>query len=248
MAKGDDKRVRNKIDYEGGMSQHHLDNLRNDMVIPQAQMAQNNYTNAANRGFEDYGKLMGGYEEFQKTGGYSPLDLSNIRARSLSPIRALYSNANREVDRQKALQGGYSPGYGVLKARMAREMSSGLSDAAQNTEGMIAQLRNQGKQFGLSGASSLYGTSPGLAGHFGNMQNSTMNNWLQTQGMQNQLNLGLINAQQNASQIPGKWENTMGRLRDIGGIYGNVMTGGLSGGLSDWIRDRGTQYIPRSAF
>src|SRR5437773_5397071 len=49
-----------------------------------------------------------GFSEFSKTGGFSPEDLANIRARALSPVRAVYSNAQREVNRQRSLQGGYS--------------------------------------------------------------------------------------------------------------------------------------------
>lgn len=228
MAKGDDSRARNRIEQQGGLAQNHLDNLRNDMIVPQAQAAQNNYTNAAQRGFEDYGNLMSGFQEFQRTGGYSPLDIQNIRSRATAPIRGVYAGANREVDRQRALQGGYSPNYTAAKTRMAREQSMGLADATTNVEGMLAQMQNEGRRFGLSGGSGLYGTSPGLAGHFGNMQNQTMNNWLQAQGLQNQLGLGMMQNQIAAAGIQGPWQqgfNNAGQWIDRAGRF----VGGFGG-------------------
>jgi hypothetical protein len=222
MAKGDDSRARNQIDQQGGLAQNHLDNLRNDMIVPQAQQAWNDYANARDRSNADYGNIMGQYQGFAKDGGFSPMDLANIRARAVAPIRGVYAGANREVDRQRALQGGYSPGYGVLKSRMARDMSSGLSDATTNAEGMIAEMINSGKRFGVQGQQSLFGTTPGQASFYGGMHNQAMNNWLQTQGLQNQLGLGMMNAQINASQIPGKWEHTMGRIGQVGNMVGNI--------------------------
>jgi hypothetical protein len=212
MAKGDATRARNQIDTQGGLAQNNLTNLRENMIIPQAQAAQNNYTRAADRSFQDYGDIMGQYNKFATTGGFSPTDIAAIRARAIAPTRAVYANANQAVNRQKAIQGGYSPGFGTLKARMARDMSSGLSDANTNAEAQIAQLINSGKQFGTSGATSLFGTSPGLASHFGGMQNQTMNNWLQAQGLQNQLGLGLIGAQIDASKIPGKGQQAFNNI------------------------------------
>ncbi len=92
------------------------------------------------------------------------------------------------------MQGGYSPGYGVLKARMAREMSSGMSDAATNAEAQIAELVNSGKRFGMQGQSSMFSATPGLASHYGQQQDSTMNRWLGTEEMQQRLGLGKANA------------------------------------------------------
>jgi len=194
MAKKDNKRQIREIDYQGKLAQNHLDNLRTDMVVPQAQQANNNYSMAAAKGFQDYDRLMGGYEDWAKTGGFNKADLGAIRSRALSPMRAVYSNANREVDRARTLQGGYSPGHGVLKARMAREQSSGMSDAATNAEAAIAELVNSGKKFGMQGQSSMFSATPGLASHYGQQQDSTMNRWLGTEEMQQRLGLGKANA------------------------------------------------------
>lgn len=92
-----------------------------------------------------------GFQDFSKSGGFSPGDLANIRARAVSPVRAAYAQAQQGVNRQSALQGGYSPGKGVLQARMAREQGSAASDAATNAEASIAEMVQQGKLSGLQG-------------------------------------------------------------------------------------------------
>lgn len=120
-----------------------------------------------------------GFQDFSKTGGFSPGDLSNIRARAVSPVRAAYAQAQQGVNRQSALQGGYSPGKGVLQARMAREQGSAASDAATNAEASIAEMVQQGKLSGLqgmagteartSGSSSSGGGGGGGGGGAGNL-------------------------------------------------------------------------------
>lgn len=105
-----------------------------------------------------------GFSEFAKTGGFSPTDLANIRARAVSPVRAVYSNAQREVNRQRSLQGGYSPGFGTLQARMAREQGQGVSDAATGAEANIAQMVQQGKLAGLHGLAAGGGGGGGGGG------------------------------------------------------------------------------------
>lgn len=92
-----------------------------------------------------------GFTDFSKTGGFSPADLANIRARAVSPVRAVYANAQQNVNRQRSLQGGYSPGMGVLQARMAREQGQTTSDAATGAEASIAEMVQQGKLAGLQG-------------------------------------------------------------------------------------------------
>jgi len=128
------------------------------------------------------------YQEFANTGGYSEQDKSNIRSRALSPTRAVYANAQRNVNRQRALQGGYSPGFGALQARMAREQSQGMSDASTNAEAGLAEMVQKGRLQGLAGMSNLYQTDQtapsdyqrklssigGTAGLIGNIGSSIM--------------------------------------------------------------------------
>jgi hypothetical protein len=115
---------------------------------PQRQVLRESYGSPGDPGVPE---AYAGYQQFARTGGFSPEDLANIRARSISPVRAVYSNAQREVNRQRALQGGYSPGFQALQARMAREQSQGAADAYTDVEANIAEMVQKGKLAGLEG-------------------------------------------------------------------------------------------------
>lgn len=225
--KGEQRKV---IQREGQRAQGLGEELRGGVLNPQLDMFRNYYQDAANKASSDYATQMGQYQDFAKTGGFAPTDLANIRARALSPTRAVYANAQRNVNRQRALQGGYSPGFGVLQARMAREQGQGLSDAATNTEAAIAQMVQQGKLAGMQGGTSLYGTTPGMANMFGN-QVLGATGQLQ-RGYENEMGLGMdiVNANQNAQQLPGKWEGTLGRIGDIANIATGVASIPWGGG------------------
>jgi len=175
-----------------------------------ARTTGEHYPRAAEQAFGDYGNIQGQLQNFATTGGYSPEDVANIRSRSVSPIRSIYSGARRGIDRQRSLQGGYSPNRTAALSKMAREQSYTTADASTNVEAALAQMINQGKRFGLSGMSSLYGTTPGLANMFGQQA-------LGAQGLQNQMGLGIPQLQMGASQLPGPWETIMGRIGQIGG-------------------------------
>jgi len=251
MAKHDDRRVRDTIARENETASKDLDSLRSEMIVPTTQNMYNNYNRSADQAFGDYGNIMGEYDNFSKTGGYNALDKSNMRNRALSPIRSIYANANREVDRSKSLQGGYSPGYGVLKARMARDMNQGMSDAAGGTEAQLAQMINEGKRFGTAGKQSLFGQTPGMASTFGNQLLGSTSNWLQAQGLRNQLSLGTMQAQQASASLPGNWDHTMSRIGQIANIGKNLASipgmpkvGGSPGGTPGDVANPGNNPPP----
>ena len=183
------------------------------------------YNTAVQQQAGDYGNIMKGYQNLAKqgpsaasssavanlgnlatTGGISPQDEANLRARGVSPIRAAYSAAARNMDRQKNIQGGYSPNYGAVQAKLAREQSEQLAQGNTNVEAMIAELRQKGRlssagqyasaaqnqdtnqRDALHGMTSLYGTTPALASLFGNqaMQGAQFQNQVNQQGRENQ--------------------------------------------------------------
>src|SRR5262245_38955208 len=106
-------------------------------------------------GYKDPFNSYSGFTEFSQTGGYSPQDIANMRARGVSPIRAAYANAEREVARQRSLQGGYSPNAVATLAKMAREQGQSAADATQNVEAGLAEARNKGRLSGLAGMSDI---------------------------------------------------------------------------------------------
>jgi len=129
------------------------------------------YSNLANNG-GGYGwdagmrgamdKSIAGYGNFADTGGFSNQNLTDIRARSLAPIRGVYSNAQNELSRSRSL-GGASPNFAAAQARMAREMGHTTADAATNAEAGIAEMVQQGKLAGLSGLSQTGAAGQGLS-------------------------------------------------------------------------------------
>lgn len=269
MPKGDPKRVQNAIDYQGGMAQGDLGGLRQTQQDQYGQMI-NNYQNAVQQGNADYSGLQGNYQDFMgntnnqynqfdngaaiqgwqgmaDNGGFSGRDIQDIRARAIAPTRSIYANAQDELQRNKALQGGYSPNAAAASAQMARQMSNTIGDQNINANASIAQMRQQGRLAGLSGlsqsqlasmqgragsqlgamsgASGLYGTAPGMANMYGNQVLGTGQQLLGSQGLQNQLGLGIMENQLGRGQMPNRFDayksfgqGTGAMLQGIGGI------------------------------
>lgn len=162
------------------------------------------YNTAVGQQAGDYSSIMQGYKNLSSTpgyqnlaslattGGYSPEDIANIRERGISPIRSIYASAQQNVERNKALQGGYAPNYGAVQAKLAREMSGAIGDQTTKVNADIAQRVAQNKiglaptfaaqeEAPLKAQQSLYGTTPALSNLFGNQA-------LQAAQLQNQIN------------------------------------------------------------
>jgi hypothetical protein len=131
-------------DYDSLMSK--LDQLYNQNT----NAPQVNYSSSP-----DVTNALGALKNFSETGGYSSSDVNNLRERAISPIRSIYSNAKDNLDRQKSLQGGYSPGYGASVARMARDSSGQIGKATTDANANIAQMIQSGKMGALNPYASL---------------------------------------------------------------------------------------------
>ena len=116
---------------------------------------------------ESYGYLreaVPGYREFAQTGGYSPTDIQELRARGVSPIRSAYSNTMMELNRARALGGaGGAPNYIAAASRAQREMPGQMADAMTGVNAQLADAIRQGKLAGLSGISGIGSTMGGLS-------------------------------------------------------------------------------------
>lgn len=194
--------------------------------------------------FGALGPALAGYLNFAQTGGFSPQDIQNIRGRANAPIKATYQNMMDDLNRSKALSGGHLTNFGATAAKLAREKSYAMGDQSLNTEGMLSQLINQGKQFGISGAGNigmglrgqglqgmsgmgnLYGTTPGLVNTFGNQVLSSGAQGLDIAQLQNQLANSRVQAQIARAQLPNRWDTAKTAIGDITGI------GGLIGGFA----------------
>lgn len=236
------------------------------------------------------GEAIGHYKDFANTGGYSDADIQNLRARGIAPTRAVYSQAQNNLDRAKALSGGTMTNYGAASAKMARDLSQQIGDANVNVNASIAdkvqqgklagtaglagtslaqqgaqlqvdQINNQMKMAGLggltdtdkailagelsknsqglealSGQRSLYGTKPGMADMFGQQVLHAGDQDLQGQQLENQLRLGLINAQGGRSNIPGNFQQGLGNIGGVLGLGGQLggMLGAFGKGGGSW--------------
>lgn len=87
----------------------------------------------------DVTKSLADLSNLADTGGYSDQDKADIRARDISPIRSIYSNAQQNAERQKALAGGYSPNFNATQASMARTEADQISGATTTANAGIAQ-------------------------------------------------------------------------------------------------------------
>jgi hypothetical protein len=220
---------------QAGSAQYWVDKALKDPNIPGADPFRTGMTNA-----------MSGYQNFAETGGFSPQDLENIRARSNAPIRGVYSQANAAVDKQRRLQGGYSPNYTAAKAKMAREQAYASADASTNTEAAIAQMLQQGKLAGLGGEAqvgtagrnqnlgalqgqtSLYSATPGQAQVFGSLVGQNRNQDLEGQKLQQDIGKTMQEGRLGEAKVPGDFSQYIGNASDTVGLIGDIMTGGSS--------------------
>lgn len=115
-------------------------------------------TGAGPGGFKPYNPALAAYErspdttaalsnlqELTRTGGLNDADQQNLRARGISPIRAQYATAQRDLDRKRNLGGGYSPNYGAVTSRMARDQSSLIADQTDKVNAGIAEMVQRGR-------------------------------------------------------------------------------------------------------
>lgn len=217
MAKYDDGRTRNMMNTNNARGEQLYSNA-DKFLGAQAQQFQGDYGMArqSDTGMRD--AAFSGYQDFANTGGFSPTAISAMRSRAVSPIRAAYSNAQRNVSRNLSM-GGTSAGQNTLMARMAREQGQAASDATTNAEAGIGQMIQQGKLAGNQGIANLYGTTPGESALFSRNVLQNTDQGLQLLGMENNRMQDILNTQLGLTQAPGNTDTTLkqaGQVTDIG--------------------------------
>lgn len=267
MAKGDHARVGAAVTEQSQNAQRGLDATRarntqlynnlaaNNDYANQNDMADhnsimNNYREFLN-GSSNYGAQQGldTFSNFAQTGGFSPQDIQNIRARAVAPIRGVYSNAQADVDRQRRLQHGFSPNYTAATAKMGRDQAYSTADASTNAEAMIAQLLQQGKLAGanglgnlsmglrgqdenaISGMNTAYGTAPGMSNMFGNQVLTAGRSDLEGQQLQQAIMEAIIRGRLGESGVAGSYQSALGNIGSTVGLIGKIATLGTLGGL-----------------
>ncbi len=105
-----------------------------------------------------------GYQDFANTGGYSPTDIQELRARGMSPIRSAYGNTMMQLDRARSLGGnGGAANYIAATSKAQRELPGQLADAQTTVNAGLADAIRQGKLSGLAGLAGVGGTEGGLS-------------------------------------------------------------------------------------
>jgi len=284
MAKGDSADARSQIQAARTNFQPALQQYTNSLY-PQQQQNWNNYNAAGQQQVGDYLNLMGsygnlaqnpgisystdptmanamqGYTGFSQTGGYSPQDLQDIRARAVSSVRSQYQTAMDNLSRQKNIQGGYSPNYDAALAQMTRQQSYNTADALTNANAQIAQMVQQGKLAGLqgmgslgaenaqlgltaqqaalagklnalSGGTSLYGTNPALMNSFMNATQNANSDIAKSLGLSTGYESDLLKLQSGLANNPGDFSIGMGNALGLGKIAGGILGGFGAGGFS----------------
>lgn len=174
----------------------------------EAEFQPAQYTEAAEFG-DAYGRL----KSLSEDGGLNAQGQADLRARGISPIRAVYANAQRNVDRQKSLQGGYSANHGAVSSKMAREMSESVAGATTNVNATIAKMVQEGK---LKATPELANMAMGKNNTMNQIGMANSENALKAAGNKTNALAGYGNAVQNESQVP------MSALSGMTSLYGTT--------------------------
>jgi hypothetical protein len=102
-------------------------------------------------------------KNFSTTGGFSDSDINALRERAISPIRSIYANAQQNLNRNKTISGGYSPGFAGATARMARDQSNLISGKTNDANANIASMVQSGRLASLSPYANLASSEAGRA-------------------------------------------------------------------------------------
>jgi len=93
----------------------------------------------------------GVYDEFAKTGGYTPEQMQEQRARATSVIPSIYANAKASADQMGRVTGQYNP---AAMARMSRQAGYDSQKAANDAEVSLQDSVRTNRLAGAQGASS----------------------------------------------------------------------------------------------
>lgn len=223
MPKGGAERAQHAAEFGENRARQLGTNLRTGTLEPQLQQFRDFYMQSVPKQMQDYDTTMSGYQDFAKTGGFTPQGIAAMRSRALSPSRAVYQNALRNVERQRTLQGGYSPGFGTLTGRLAREQSQSLSDASTNVEASLAQMIQQGRLAGLGGATSLYGTTPAQSALFGNQVLNATGQLTGAVGNEMGMESDFIRNRIAQGQMMGRGQHALSNIGDIARMGAGVI-------------------------
>jgi hypothetical protein len=169
----------------------------------------------------DLDTAISGLKGVANTGGYSDSDVQNIRERSISPIRSIYSSAQEGLRRNKVLQGGYSPNYGAVSAKMARDASSQIGDITTKVNADIAQMIASGRMAGLNSLASTTGRENELI-NTNNVRNNEMMVETDLNNTNEQRRVNTLNSTGRMNANNESVNDQMGALQGRTSLYGTT--------------------------
>jgi len=160
---------------------------------------------------EDMARMRGGgvYDEFSKTGGFSPGDLANYRSRGNAVTPSIFAGLKRNLSQGNAAQGGFNPGYNSQSRMLARDAARAAAETNIGVETELAGMVRGGRQWGAQG----------MTDSEARLQDQLSKNYLGGMNSANEAELGMM-SDINRSRTAG-----YGAL----GEYNKIKLGALSG-------------------
>lgn len=102
-----------------------------------------------------------GYSNFATTGGVTPGEQALTKKAAQSNVSSIFGALKANLERQKAIQGGYSPGFGANERALGREAGITSSNAVNQADLGLLEMIRQGKLAGLGGLTNIGGLYQG---------------------------------------------------------------------------------------
>lgn len=90
------------------------------------------------------------YSDMSITGGFTPAEKTNYLRRATAPIAAAYGRAKDELNRSKAVTGGF-PGFTASTSRLTRGAAQAGAEASLNANVDLAEQVRSGRMAGTAG-------------------------------------------------------------------------------------------------
>lgn len=133
-------------------------------------------------------------------------------------------STNAEANIAQLMQQGKLYGLGGLASTGLSNKGLDINNTNTNRGLDLSAITGaSGNQLqGLSGLTSLYGTTPGLTKTFGDQVLGSAGQGVQLGGLQDQLAQAIMQAQLGKAQVPGNFQSGMGNLASIFGLGGSI--------------------------
>ena len=156
-----------------------------------------------------------------QTGGYDSQGIADLRERGISPIRSIYANAQQNLNRNKSIQGGYSPNYAAASAKMTRDEAGQIGKTVTDVNAGIAQNVASNR---LQAAPSYANASANAnaAQTAADKNNSDIINQINQFNAQNQMNTQLNNSKGALDAASANNQTKLGAIQGQTSLYGTT--------------------------